>query len=148
MNDYLFNSEQVITESGNGLITLTTHRIRYYAKSMQRSHLVSIMLSNVSSISLRYRSKPFYLALAIIGFAIAAWLLYEEGDDSFIIPAAVGLFLLVLYFLSRKAALAIASKGGATIYFHTTNMKRADQLRFINQIEKGIESHRVTTTSP
>lgn len=148
MNDYLFNSEQVITESGNGHITLTTHRIRYYAKSMQRAHLVSIMLSNVSSISLRYRSKPFYLALAIIGFAIAAWLLYEEGDDSFIIPTAVGLFLLVLYFLSRKAALAIASKGGATIYFHTTNMKRADQLRFINQIEKGIESHRVITTSP
>jgi len=148
MNDYLFNSEQIITESGNGLITLTTHRLRYYAKSMQRAHLESIMLGNISSISLRYRSKPFYLALAIIGFAAAAWLMYNEGDDSFAIPAAASLFLLVLYFLSRKAALAIASKGGATIYFHTTNMKRADQLQFINQIEQGIESHRLSTTSP
>lgn len=143
MIEHLLPSEKMISESKNGLITLTTHRIRYYSKSMQSAHLIGIMLHNISSVRLAYRSKPLFLILALTGFATGAWLLYSENDESFIIPMAVGLFLLVVYLLSRKAAFIIASNGGASIHFHTTGMKRADQLKFINQVEEAIETHRL-----
>jgi len=142
MDKHLFENERVITQSRNGLITLTTHRIRYFDKSFLSTNLVGVMLCNISSISLAIKSKLLYLILAIISFMITSWLVYLESGGIFIIPAAIGSLFVIFYISSRKAAMAIASNGGAIIYFYTTDMRQAEQLHFINQVENAIENHR------
>lgn len=150
MTEYLFNNEQIITESGDRSVTLTTHRIRYYQKnfSFGRTELVSIMLSNISSIGLKHKSKPIYLILGILAFIVAGWLLFMEETDSFLAPAIAGLFLLLFYFFTRKATIAVASTGGDTIYILTKYLKLDDHLKFINRVEENIEAHRLMSPIP
>ncbi len=58
----LLENEQIITESTNNVVTLTTHRVRYNSSSTGQAHIVSIMLEKVSSIEVHYKSFYFLLS--------------------------------------------------------------------------------------
>ncbi len=118
-------NEQIITESDNKRIVLTSHRIRYNESGYQNANMTSIMLKQVSSIEITYESKLIYLIIGVIT-----------------LPIIVGLLFLLLYYFSRKHVVVISSTGGAAIHFETKGMKREALNDFIDNVEEAINKGR------
>ena len=66
MENFLLEGEELISQSANNVVILTTHRIRYNATNSAQSHLVSMMLEKVSSCETRYQSWPMLLVLGAV----------------------------------------------------------------------------------
>jgi len=56
--DQLMPGESILSYSDNGLLTLTTHRLRYMNKVWGQANFISIMLEKVSSVEITYLSSP------------------------------------------------------------------------------------------
>jgi hypothetical protein len=133
----LLPGESVLTFSENGLVTVTTHRIRYNNKVWGQSNFISIMLEKISSIQVLYFSYPL---LWIIGVLIAVISLTVTatgniGAPELTISLFLAFFLIVGYFMSRRHICAITSDGGSKIVFHTENMTTDSMIEFVNTIE-------------
>lgn len=145
MEQHLFPNEKIIQQSGNGLVTLTTHRVRLSASSMGSADVLSIMLHRVSSISVRYSSKPFLLVLFVIGLIATGYFFSEDQEEMGMISLSLAAVGIAAYLFLRKHFVAIASCGGAPLMFHTSGMSKERILDFINEVEKAIENHRNNT---
>lgn len=132
----LFTDEQLITESDNKQITLTSHRVRFNSFSWGHAHIVSIMLEKISSIEVHYNSWVIVLFLGIL--SVLAGLVGGAGNQGqiMVMGLVVGAVLILIYFFTRKHVVTIASDGGAKINFATAGMKRDVIVDFINKIEK------------
>ncbi len=128
----LLQGEQVVTSSDNGVLTLTTKRVRYDSVVWGRSHLVSITLGSVASCGLVTRSYPFLLILGAIAF-LASFSQRGGGFWGLLIAAAV---LIAAYFFTRKAIISVASNGGDSILVPTQGMKREAIVSFIEAVER------------
>ncbi len=94
------------------------------------------MLEKISSIEIHYKSKVLLLIVGIIlGIAGLFVGINNEGMAMVLGFVLSGLFILI-YLLTRKYVISIASDGGANINFQTKGMKREFLLDFINKIEK------------
>lgn len=130
-----FKDEQIVTQSSNNKVIITTYRARYQSNASGRGHTVDIMLNMISSLSIKYRSKPWFLLLCIIGIAGALYF-YENGSEEMVIASlAMGVLGLILYLLSRTHIVRIASCGGESIWFSTSGMARKNIIEFIEQTE-------------
>lgn len=135
----LFSDEKIITQSDGNLITLTNHRIRYTDQEWGRAYIVSILLKNVSSIQIRFKSRIFILLIAIIEIGITFGVLANSNNGyEFIIGIVIGVILLSVFFTSRKHYLTVSSKGGHHINFFTKGMKQDSVIDFVNRVEKAI----------
>ena len=137
MENYLLKGEELIQQSPNNVVVLTTHRVRYHATSSSDAHLVSIMLEKVSSCEVKYQSSPVLLVLGAIAIVVAIVGFNQLGGvqiSGILLTAAV--VLIIAYFASRKHIVSIASDGGSRISFATNGMKRETVVSFINGIEK------------
>lgn len=137
MENFLLKGEELISQSANNVVTLTTHRIRYNATNSSQSHLVSMMLEKVSSCETRYQSWPVLLVLGAVAILLGAFSLQRLGGPE--VPGlaiVVGLVFIVAYFTTRKHIVSIASDGGSRIGFVTTGLKREAVVAFVNGIEK------------
>jgi len=132
----LFSGEEILTQSNKSIVTLTTHRIRYNNSESGSAHIVSMLLENLSSIEVNYKSNPVVLALGVI-IAVCGIIMSNNTHDTSIAIAglAIGAVLILYYFRSRKHIISIASNGGAKIQFETGGMKRDAVIEFINKIE-------------
>ena len=132
---YYFIGENAITESDNKGIILTSHRIRYQSSNFGKAHIVSIMLEKISSIEIHYKSSLLTLIIGIIltlsGIVMGA----SNQGEAMILGLGIGLFFVLLYFITRRHVITIASDGGSKINFETKGMKRETILDFINKIE-------------
>lgn len=135
-NDLLFQGEEIISESENKVISLTTHRIRLNDSSIGSSHLVSIMLDKVSSIEVRYKSWWILLILSILLIIGGLWMGMLNNGEAMMVGIVVGLLLGLFYVFSRKHVIVISSDGGTSLNFHTKGMKREKIMEFINKIER------------
>jgi hypothetical protein len=133
---HLFEGEEIITQSDDKTVTLTTHRLRYNSSSYDKAHIISIMLEKISSIEIHYKSWILFLLAGII--IIAGGLLAGANNQGEAMSAGifVGLILVVIYYFTRRHVVTIASDGGANINFQTKGMKRETIIDFINKIEK------------
>jgi hypothetical protein len=141
-NKYLFNDEQVITQSAGGVLTLTNLRLRYSISQWGKAHHVSLLLEKISSSEMHYRSKIIFVILAILaipGGLIAGTIVSLEFIG---IGIGAGVVFIILYLFSRKHYLTISSDGGGKIHFHTKGMKREKVFDFINQLESAIKKRR------
>ncbi len=132
---YLFENEILISESGDKSVTLTTHRLRHNSSSTGSGHIVSIMLEKISSIEIHYKS---WILILFIGILLACGGLImgaQNRGDVMILGLGAGGLCILLFFLTRKHIVTIASDGGAKINFQTKGMKRDMLLDFINKIE-------------
>ena len=137
MENFLLKGEELISQSANNVVILTTHRIRYNATNSAQSHLVSMMLEKVSSCESRYQSWPVLLVLGVLAVLLGGFSLFQFGGQQMAAPAiAVGFVLVVAYFASRKHVISISSDGGSRIGFETKGLKREAVVSFINGIEK------------
>ncbi|HTM91772.1 MAG TPA: hypothetical protein VL095_05110, partial [Flavisolibacter sp.] len=83
--EQLMQHEIILTQSDNGQITLTTHRLRYDNAAFSKAKIVSIMLENISSIEVDYKSWFLMLILgiasAVIGFGMSIIGANEQASD-------------------------------------------------------------------
>lgn len=124
----LLKDEHIITQSDSKTLTLTNLRLRYSTSSWGRSNITNFLLESVSAVEVKYKSKSHYILIAIlsiIGGLIAG---AEIRDDYAVLGVGLGVFLLILYVISRKRVLSISSSGGIQIHFHTKSMKRGKVL--------------------
>lgn len=112
-------NEELITESDNKQIRLTTHRLRYHETPKKNSNFTSIMLDKISSIELTYYKSSIWLL--IIGILT--------------IPIVVGIILIIMFFTSKRHVVSITPDGGKPIIFETKGMKRDFLDEFIDKIE-------------
>ncbi len=109
----LLTDEKILLEANDGILTLTTHRVRLDQRDSGRSKLVGITLDAVASCGLVTRNVP---SLLVIAAGIAAFGLVQFSQGS----GGTGVFLLLVaaafiaaYFLTRSSVLAITSAGEA-----------------------------------
>lgn len=114
----LLENENIITESANKQVMLTSYRIRFRDSISKKSNFTSIMLDKISSIGVTYQSNVWLLIIGILT-----------------IPIFVGVILIILFFISRKHVVSISSDGGSSIVFETKGMKREFLEEFIDKIE-------------
>jgi hypothetical protein len=113
------DNEELILESDNKQIRLTTHRLRYYETPKRDSNFNSIMLDKISSIELTYYKSSFLMLL--LGIVT--------------IPILIGLVIIYLYIKSKKHVVSVTPDGGKPIIFETLGMKRDFLEDFIDKLE-------------
>lgn len=128
----LLPGEQNVLCSNDNTLTLTTMRVRYDSVMLGRSHLVSITLNSVASCGLVTKSYPLLL---IIG-AIALLISLTRPREWFMFGLVTVIVLLVVYFLTRRSVISIASNGGESILAPTNGMNRDSIVEFIESVER------------
>ena len=142
MTDSTFENEKVLSNTANGLVNLTTHRVQLKSSTIGRVHIISILLNRVSSISSNYRSKPIYLVISFLALAAGGYLYLDNSEDAALVPFAFSVIFFIAYFFSRKHRVSIASCGGDIISFSTTGMSKDSVISFIDEVEAAIENNR------
>lgn len=135
--EQLLPEESVLSFTENGMVTLTTHRVRYNNKIWGQSNFISIMLEKISSVQVLSISYPLLWILgALTGMAgLALATTRNGGTPEVIISLFIAFFLIVGYFISRRHICTITSDGGSRIIFRTENMPTAALIDFVHQIE-------------
>lgn len=113
------DNEELLLESTNHQVKLTTHRLRYYETSRKNADFTSIMLDKISSVELMYYKPSIWML--ILGILT--------------LPILVGIIILLIFFLSRKHVVSVTSDGGKSILFETQGMKRQFLEDFIDEVE-------------
>jgi len=96
---------------------LTNLRIaQEYSDFLGASYKNSIFLEKISSVEVRFKSKPLYLILGIVSFIAGISLMSnyntrEIGNALLII----GIVLIVIFFFTRKHVVSITPDGGNSI---------------------------------
>ncbi|MBS1510275.1 MAG: hypothetical protein JST86_05500 [Bacteroidetes bacterium] len=131
----LFPDEQLLTQSTDGGVTLTTHRIACEYREWGRSYNQSIMLEHITSCENAYNSYVSLLILGgvcLVGGLIAA---ANNGTNAFGIASLLALTLFLVYWLTRSNVVIIASPS-TRMRIKVDRMKRERVLEFINRVEQ------------
>lgn len=130
-----FEGEQLITQSDDKTLTLTNQRLRYNSSNYSNAHIVSIMLNNISSIEIHYKSSVLMLIIGVLLVIGGVIMGASDQGEAFVAGVGLGCLFVLFYFLTRKHVITISSDGGSKINFQTKGMKREILLDFINKIE-------------
>ncbi|WP_162054750.1 PH domain-containing protein [Pontibacter pamirensis] len=142
--EQLFENEQIITQSSEGVVTLTTHRIRYATSGWGHAQITSMMLESISSIQSHFKSVPLLIILGATAFIAGIFLGANNEGGGAVASFAVGAMLIILYFASRKHVVTVSSKGGAAFSFLAKGMDQYEITRFIDQVEEAKHNRRVS----
>lgn len=135
----LLDGEEIISQSNDNLITLTNYRLRYTDSSWGRSIIVSIMLEKISSVHVKYESKPSFIWAALIAFIGTSYLLLKTDHTDFaMLSGGVGVLCCIAYFVSQQHMLVILAQSPYGIQFRTSNMAKHKILLFINGLEQAV----------
>ena len=135
MNLNLLPDEHSIKESMDKSVCLTSHRLFAEHKELGRSYTQIVLLENISATSVQRVSHAWYL---LIGTLLAAGVLLfgsSEGVETFIIAAAVLVYFILRYFLSRKTYIHVVSTD-SQMQINVTRMQQDSVLRFLQEIEE------------
>ena len=131
----LFPDEQLLTQSTDGGVTLTTHRIAYEYKEWGRSYNQSIMLEHITSCENSYNTQVWLLILSglcFVGGLIAAT---NSNTEAFGMATIIAIICAVIYWLTRSNLVIIASPS-TKMLIKVNGMKRDRVLEFINKVEQ------------
>lgn len=131
-----FEDESVIMDSNDNSVLLTTHRIRYKSNQGSKSHITSIMLKNISSIEIHYKSNQWLFYVGIT-FLITGIVMSPKTGLGYI-GLGIGLLMMIIYWFTRRHVVSICSNGGASIDFQTKGMKQSALIDFIDTVEENI----------
>ena len=133
--DLLLPNEKLITQSDNKVITLTSHRIRYTNSIMGKSHLISIVLSDISTIEVKYTSKISLLYISIFSLVSSIVGLITNQSDIFFPLIILSIITGLIYLRSRIHVISISAKNGHKILFHTKGLSKVEIDSLINKVE-------------
>jgi hypothetical protein len=131
----LMPGEEIIRRSDTGLATLTTHRLRFEAKSTGNTYLASIMLEEICSCELTHKSNPLLLLLSLLLLIAGISLGYYTEPTYIFIGVILAVIFLIAFFMFRKGFFSIKS-AGAPINFPTSNKSFDSLSEFIDEIEE------------
>jgi len=143
----LFPDEQIVSESSDGSVTLTTHRICYEYKDFGRSYNQNIMLEHITSCENYANSQIFFLVLG--GIAVVAGLIGAANDNPDILAPVLlaALIFGILYRLTKRSYIIIASPS-TKMQIKVTGMKREKVLDFINTVEQTKHKRLISLSTP
>ena len=124
----MVTGERVLMESDSKELVLTTHRLRIHAQKWGAARVTSIMLEELCSCELSYKSFVILLLLAALG------LVGLGGTVSPIAGTVVALGCVAAYYLTRRQALVFASPT-ARIVVVTQGMSIERALEFVDAVE-------------
>ncbi len=128
----LLPGERVVMSSNKDILTVTTKRVRYNSTAFGSSSLISITLDSIASCGLVTKSFPILLLLGAAAFVAA----FTQRDSARQILFVVAVVLAVIYFVTRRAVISIASNGGETIIVPATGMSRDSLIEFVEAVER------------
>jgi hypothetical protein len=131
----LFPDEQIVLQSSEGSVTLTTHRICYEYKDWGRSYNQNIMLEHITSCENYESSQILFLilgGLCLVGGLIAA---SNNNAGAFGTATLIALAFGLFYWLTRRNFVVIASPS-TKMQIKVLGMKRERVLDFINKVEQ------------
>jgi len=128
----LLPGERQVSESSDGSVVLTSHRVRLD----QGGAFVSIPLEQVASCSIGTRSHPILLVIAAVVWLGSFQFAGERVTTlAFLIGAVFGALIVGIYVMSRTQVIVIASPG-EFIRIRTRGMTRAVCVQFIDDLER------------
>lgn len=131
----LFENEIIHLELNrdNDKLLLTSERIRHSKMGWGYNDVTSILLKEISSITVNFRSNIIFIFLAIISGLFAFITFASNGDKGFFAIACFATILMVfLYFASRRQNISIRSANGKIDY----NIKGYSNDKLIELIDK------------
>ena len=131
----LFPDEQLITQSNDNAVTLTTHRICYEYKEWGRSYNQNIMLEHITSSENKYNTQIWLLIISILSFIGSLVCASGGNTEGFRVALFITLCCLALYWITRSNVIIIASPS-TKMMIKATGMKREQVLEFINKVEQ------------
>jgi hypothetical protein len=131
----LFPDEHLLTESTDGGVTLTTHRIAYEYKEWGRSYNQSIMLEHITSCENAYNSQVWLLILSGLCFVIGLIAATNNNIQSFGMTTLIAIICAGLYWITRSNVVIIASPS-TKMLIKVNSMERDKVLDFINKVEQ------------
>jgi hypothetical protein len=128
----LLPGERQISESSDGSIVLTSHRVRLD----QGGAFLSICLEQVASCSIGTRSHPILLVIAAVVWLGSFQFAGERLTAlAFLAGTVVGALIVGIYVMSRTQVIVLAS-AGESIRIRTRGMTRAACIQFIDDLER------------
>src|ERR1700722_5496138 len=101
--------EQVVLQSQDGTLTVTTHRVRHVTKRTGSAKFTSIMLEAVTSCEVTHTSYPALIAVAVIAFLAGLALSSSRDATPSVYGGVVAAILVGLYFLMRRQVVRLSS---------------------------------------
>ena len=126
-------NETRLLSSDDDRLLLTTHRVRFEAKSAAFRRVTSILLEEVSACEIASTSKPWLLALALLFVLVGLSETGRNNDDrtvAFVFAVVCGL----AYLATRRQVISVRSSGGS-INVPTRGMGLEKAKDFIDQVE-------------
>jgi hypothetical protein len=128
----LLPGERKVSESSDGSVLLTSHRVRLD----QGGEFVSISLDQVASCSIGTRSHPILLGIAAVVWLGSFQFAGERvGTIPFAVGTLIGALIVALYVMSRAQVIVIASPG-ESMHIRTRGMTRAVCVQFVDDLER------------
>jgi hypothetical protein len=125
--------ETRLLSSDDDRLVLTTHRIRFEAKSATFRRVTSLLLEEVSACEIATTSKPWLFVLALLFVLVG--LSDGTGRIDFSTPSFVIAVLCgVAYLATRRQVISVRSSGGS-INVPTRGMGLEKAMDFIDQVE-------------
>ena len=126
--------ETRLLSSDDDRLVLTTHRVRFEAKSRAFRRVTSIMLDEVSACEIATARRPWLLVWALIFLLIGLYPPPNSSQDAsimFFVLAALG---GLAYLSTRRQIISVRSSGGS-IKVPTQGMGLEKAKDFIDQVE-------------
>jgi len=128
----LFENEKILIESDTKEFVLTTHRIQQGIKVTGGKQFKSIMLQELDSCSLKFKTNPIFLIIAAIALVLGVAALNRGGIGAVLILLAV--IMTAIYFFSRKTVTSFhANKESLIINCKNVGYEKSKEL--IDQVE-------------
>jgi len=131
----LFPDEQLLTQSTNGGVTLTTHRIAYEHKEWGRSYNQSIMLEHITSCENVYNAQVWLLIIGGLCFISGLFAAANNNTRPFGMMTLIAIICAGIYWLTKSNLIIIASPS-TKMLIRVNGMKHDRVLEFINKIEQ------------
>ena len=127
-------NERKLLSSDDDRLVLTTHRVRFQAKSFAFSRVTSLMLEEVSACEIATTSKPWLLVLALLFLLIGLYPATERNETPWTMGFVVAVFFGLAYLGTRRQVISVRSSGGS-INVPTQGMGLEKAKDFIDQVE-------------
>ncbi len=135
----LINGEQLLSESQDKSVILTSHRICLHETSQGHMYRQHIMLEHVTSTEITKSSNTILLAVAIIitTLAIFFFAVGEANDTQSTGMLIISLVMFLLYYFSRKKTV-IFSSPSTKMKIIVNQMSNEAVFDFVNNVEQAI----------
>jgi hypothetical protein len=127
-------NETRLLSSDDDRLLLTTHRVRFEAKSAAFRRVTSILLEEVSACEIASTSKPWLFTLALLFVLLGLLGLEGPHTNDAKLSFLIALFFGLAYLATRRQVISVRSSGGS-INVPTRGMGLERAMDFIDQVE-------------